>query len=139
MRRTRDQLQKLSNSPLLHELRLHPPKSNAELQEQIRKFSESTSVQKVGELLRGFADKPEEETPPPKRRKRSAGAGRPHKLTNEEVERGIELLLSHQTLAPKVAFEVLRKAGIGRNVNDATLSRRITNVARDRRPARPRS
>jgi hypothetical protein len=59
-------------------------------------------------------------------------------LTDEEVERGIGLLIESPGLAPKVAFYLLRENCIGDRVSDHTLRRVIVNVARDRWRTKPR-
>ncbi|SHI11865.1 hypothetical protein [Bradyrhizobium erythrophlei] len=138
MRRTLDQLEKLSNSLVFRELRERPPKSNPELEERIRRISESPSIKRLREQLLVLLGKPDEPAPPSKKRKRAPGAGRPPTLTEEEIERGIKLLfsakvmLSEVPISPKRACGLLREAGIGVSVSDLTLRRRIINAARDR-------
>ena len=123
---------------LFRQIHQNPPKSKAELEERIRKVSDSPSAERMRELLRLFLDNLEEQAPSSKKRKRAPGAGAKPKLTQDEIERGIKLLFSGKLLLSKLpisptrACDILRDAGIGLNVSDLTLRRRIVNVVRDR-------
>ena len=89
------------------------------------------------ELLGTLYDKLEQEAPLSRRRKRAPGAGRPSKLTEQEIERGIKLLFSGKVLLsplpmnPKRVCELLRET-LGVNVSDLTLRRRIIKPGFDR-------
>jgi hypothetical protein len=123
---------------LLRQIHQNPPKSKSELVEHIRKVSDSPSADRMRELLRLFLDNLEEQSPSSNKRQRAPGAGAKPKLTQDEIERGIKLLfsgkllLSKTAISPTRACDILRAAGIGVNVSDATLRRRIVNVVRDR-------
>lgn len=112
----------------------------------MRERSISLSAEKMRELLRAWTEPaPPAEKKKKKKKTRAPGAGRPPALTQEEVERGIRLLFSgkvllmKQPVSPKRAFALLREAGIGVNVSDLTLRRRILNVAGERLRAALRS
>ena len=138
MRKAQEQLRKLSNSPLMAELRRNPPKAMPELQEKMRKASESGSVKDTAERVRKIRETLEE-APPPKLRQRARGGGRPRLLTEKDVERGIQVVSNLKSLHGQRAFDELRKAGIGNDISDDVLRKWIVNVVRDQRRTKPTS
>jgi hypothetical protein len=129
MRKVLDELRGLMDAPRWRELRRRlgePPKLNAELQQQLRKATELESVRMVDELLLGLLKDREDASAPTKQKGR---AGRPRRLTAEQIAAGIRLLKDRPGLQAKASYDLLRRELVT-SASDSALWRGIVSKAR---------
>jgi hypothetical protein len=110
------------SSPMARVIR---EQSSPELRERLRRKQEMRELCGVAERVLGT---PRPVSPERRvQRKRRPGGGRKPSLTQEQIDRGIGILLSQSKMPGKAARRALRNAGI--DSSDATLNRRIIKPA----------